>query len=164
MNLALLYMVVLIGALGAPALAHTCLLNPLQRGDSLAGLNSVGAPVCGNLNTSQCGNMPAQAPLFSMVAGSNYTVVFQKNENHWTAAFPVAWVLSIAQTAASNMQFLTLSRFLDANTPSLSILEEAVTLPMVLEPTPMTIQLQYVCAFGTFYQCADIMVLPDESL
>ena len=74
------------GALLGSCWAHLCLLSPAQRG-SLTMVNNVAAADC-YLMTSPCGGRSMDDVRLYLRAGQNFTVVFQKNADHWSSATP----------------------------------------------------------------------------
>ncbi|XP_022104549.1 uncharacterized protein LOC110986721 isoform X2 [Acanthaster planci] len=145
----------------AVASAHICLLNPHQRG-SMKGINVKDAGDCGLLN-KPCGNRTQDKPGIQIKGGSPYTVIFQKNLNHFET-FPNG----TATNGYFEISFLTstdvqiLSKVNDGATPSLTLYYPNVTMPRGPIGVPAILQLTYVTnnaevpMGGIFYQCADI--------
>ena len=66
--------------------AHMCLLSPAQRG-SMTMFNKAASGDC-HLMTSPCGGRAMDDVRLYLRAGQNFTVVFQKNLDHWNSATP----------------------------------------------------------------------------
>ncbi|CAH1773927.1 unnamed protein product [Owenia fusiformis] len=135
--------------------AHLCLLSPRQRG-SMMGINKPGATDC-ILLKGPCGERTGM-PTTGVKAGTNFTVLIQKNLDHWDKATPgyftVSWGLSeTSMTMIAKVQ--------DNGEPSLYIYEVEVTAPKslndhyIMQVTYVTMNKQ---APPVFYQCADFGV------
>jgi len=162
-------------ALAAVASAHLCTLAPPQRGAMLGcDLQVVGADCCAYatainpLYFAPCGGVAAGPSLGSFVAGSNITVVFQKNENHWNANPQGSFTVSYAYVApgSDTPTTTTLAVQQDTNTTSGTMFAANVQLPNV--PGPGYIQVMYYTAnpavlSTTFYQCSDVTLIATSS-
>eukprot|EP01125_Pyxidicula_operculata_P000241 TRINITY_DN10324_c0_g1_i2.p1 TRINITY_DN10324_c0_g1~~TRINITY_DN10324_c0_g1_i2.p1 ORF type:complete len:157 (-),score=31.55 TRINITY_DN10324_c0_g1_i2:66-536(-) len=135
------------------AYSHVCLLAPFQRGTA-NNINTAGTSDCFFIN-GPCGGKAPQEPKVVLLSGSNFTVVFQKNLNHWTSAQPGEFRITYEQFGHTG-SFRVLKTVPDTNTPSLTLFTETVTLPD-REHNHIVIGVQYVApsAGHTFYQCAD---------
>ncbi|XP_076437558.1 uncharacterized protein LOC143276794 isoform X2 [Babylonia areolata] len=110
-----------------------------------------------------CGGTIPTANKLSIVGGTNFTVIFQKNLNHFNEAHPGYWSVSMARAEGSS--FTELFRITDTDVPSLTLYTATVTAPEVAtgsEPVPMVLQTRYVTnnpkAPSAFYQCGDVLV------
>nr|KAG5698608.1 hypothetical protein BaRGS_027119 [Batillaria attramentaria] len=94
-----------------------------------------------------------------LVAGQNFTVVFQKNLDHFDSASPGYWSVSIGKESGTLKE---LFRTADTATPSLTVYSANITIPEQTGKN-MVIQTQYVTknpkAPAAFYQCADVAVI-----
>ncbi|CAH1785645.1 unnamed protein product, partial [Owenia fusiformis] len=139
------------------AMAHLCLLSPLQRG-TMNGINTAGATDC-LLTTGPCGGrQPHGYPPLAFKAGSNQTVIFQKNLDHYNKTTPGYFSISFGPAQIALKEF---SRVPDRGEPSLYVYTVNVTIPK--KPDPFhTIQVVYVtnntAAPPMFYQCADFQI------
>lgn len=138
----------------AIASAHVCLLQPLQRG-SLNGLNTVGTPDCG-LTTGPCGGRHAEQPKQILKSGSEYTIVFQKNRDHYASNATGFFHISY-EKAGHFGSFRTLAKIPDTSSPSLTLFSHTVRLPDQ-EWKHVIINVQYSAPSEgvVFYQCADV--------
>ncbi|KAL3858566.1 hypothetical protein ACJMK2_008885 [Sinanodonta woodiana] len=135
--------------------AHLCLLNPMQRG-SESGINKAGATDC-LLMTAPCGGRMKGTGI-TLTGGQRYTVVFQKNLDHWTKATPGNFVISFGMESG---QLTSLATVPDHGEPSLTLYEQEVTIPMM--KGNFILQVTYnpnnPQAPAHFYQCADVNVI-----
>jgi len=134
--------------------AHTCLLNPHQRG-AMDGINKPAAADCG-LMAGPCGGRPRTSYVEGVNAGQNYTFVWQKNLNHWSSTSTSSFTVSIAQDQTSAFHQLYMAT--DDNSASLTLYTVDIVIPHGYVGVA-TIQLKYTVSFGVFYQCADVRVL-----
>ncbi|XP_022104550.1 uncharacterized protein LOC110986722 [Acanthaster planci] len=145
----------------AVASAHLCLLNPHQRG-SMKGINVKEADDCGLL-VKPCGNRTQEKPGIQIKGGSPYTVVFQKNLNHFET-FPNGTVTNgyFEISFWTSTECHILGKVDDGATPSLTLYSPVVTMPTGPIGVPAILQLTYVTnnaevpMGGIFYQCTDI--------
>ena len=140
------------------ASAHVCLISPPQRG-SLTGLNTPASADC-FLTTGPCGGRPAQEADVLLVRGTNFTITWQKNENHWTAANPGSFNLSFADIETPT-KFVPIYSFVDnPNTPALTLYSYILEVDKIQSKAGI-LQIQYVAPAIplTFYQCADLMIV-----
>ncbi|XP_060062690.1 uncharacterized protein LOC132543226 [Ylistrum balloti] len=140
--------------------AHLCMLSPPQRG-SMVGINKAGATDC-ILTTARCGGRPAEKPIMGLKMGSNFTVTFQKNLDHYDKATPGAFHVAIGQERQGT-QMTNLVSIPDAGEPSLTLYSVNVTIPTGLVSRQLyVLQTAYVTnnkdAPAVFYQCADIII------
>ncbi|XP_033753956.1 uncharacterized protein LOC117337207 [Pecten maximus] len=140
--------------------AHMCMLSPPQRG-SMIGINKAGANDC-ILTTARCGGRPAGHPVMGLKIGSNFTVTFQKNLDHYDKATPGAFHVSIGQERQGT-QMKVLTTVPDAGEPSLTLYSVNVTIPSDLVSRQIyVLQTSYVtnnkAAPAVFYQCADVIM------
>lgn len=137
--------------------AHVCMLSPPQR-TALVDINKAGSGSCIQLD-GPCGKTNPTMDKLHLMAGQNYTVVFQKNLDHFNAAMPGYWSVSIGMESGSMKE---LYRTPDTNTPSLTLFSATITIPN-MTGMGMVIQTQYVTknpqAPPVFYQCADVVVM-----
>jgi len=139
--------------------AHLCLINPTQRG-SMKGLNTKGSDDCLRLK-SPCGGMnPPKEPQVLYRAGSNITVTFQKNLDHFISTSPGYFIINIGPKSSQGKgDMKELARVPDTSDPSLSLYSVPITLPKEAKPW-YTLQVVYMTknakAPPAFYQCADI--------
>eukprot|EP00300_Choanocystis_sp_HF-7_P021751 c20847_g1_i1.p2 GENE.c20847_g1_i1~~c20847_g1_i1.p2 ORF type:complete len:152 (+),score=28.13 c20847_g1_i1:29-484(+) len=145
--------VLVLAAIVAVVNAHVCLLNPLQRG-TMNDINTVGAADCGLFGDGPCGNRTQQPPMVAVQSGSQFNVVWQKNQDHFNSQ-PANWIISFAPYGSP---FIQLAKFADTNTSSLTIGTQMVTIPN-LGTVAGVMQIQYAVGFGTFYQCSDIAII-----
>eukprot|EP01098_Paradermamoeba_levis_P015386 TRINITY_DN779_c0_g1_i2.p1 TRINITY_DN779_c0_g1~~TRINITY_DN779_c0_g1_i2.p1 ORF type:complete len:170 (-),score=58.61 TRINITY_DN779_c0_g1_i2:326-835(-) len=145
----------------ALAIAHVCLLSPTPRGGPVDA-NKEANPDCGLGEvfgfSAPCGGKPSGAAL-NLQAGSNFTIVFEKNEDHWYATAPGFFQINF--WAENN--YLTLAKFADSNTPWDHIYQTTVTLPRYLGRG--FLQLIYSTnnpgvKNTNFYHCSDIHLTP----
>jgi len=131
------------------------MLEPFQRGTA-DNINTPGAPDCDLWRGGMCGGRPAEQPKVVLEPGSNYTVVFQKNLDHYNSTGTGEFRI-IYETLGHTGSFRILKRITDTPTPSLYLYTEEITLPR-LEVQHAVIGVQYVVPWfdATFYQCADI--------
>ncbi|XP_065897849.1 uncharacterized protein [Dysidea avara] len=138
--------------------AHLCLFNPQQRG-TMNGINAAGSNDCILLD-GPCGGRKAMKPTVGIMAGVPYTVVFQKNLDHFNTADPGMFVVSVGENSASPT-FKQVGMVMDSGTPSLHVYTMNVTFPKVMSDGAV-VQVKYVTnnkqAPAVFYQCADIMM------
>jgi len=148
---------------------HMCLVNPKQRG-TMNNINQVLAPDCALDKISRppgtydnyCGGRAAETPAVTYTPNTIITVVFQKNNNHFTAttlsSFKV-FLLSSTDAAANRQQLHSVN---DSNTPELSLYVQSVQLPNVQNPHAV-LQVIYDAPWNNtdyvYYQCADIAIL-----
>eukprot|EP01116_Phalansterium_solitarium_P019526 TRINITY_DN5492_c0_g1_i1.p3 TRINITY_DN5492_c0_g1~~TRINITY_DN5492_c0_g1_i1.p3 ORF type:complete len:174 (+),score=76.80 TRINITY_DN5492_c0_g1_i1:54-524(+) len=152
---------VCLAALVAVSFAHMCQFAPQQRG-SMVNTNQVAADDCALVQPGPCGGRSASQPAIVVVGGSNFTVVFQKNLDHWTAASPGNFTVTFYATPDASDTGKVLGSTPDTQSPSLTIYAAHVTIPNV--PTKHgIIQTVYYTnnpqAPPTFYQCADIAIV-----
>ncbi|XP_033109105.1 uncharacterized protein LOC117110491 isoform X3 [Anneissia japonica] len=139
--------------------AHICMLSPPQRG-SMIGINKQGATDCILLDGPCGGRPPVSPPQYGAKSGGNYTLSFQKNLDHWTAATPGQF--RVLFSSSDPMDFKVLAKIADMGEPSLTIYTVNVTMPTRPPNTPVTIQVVYETnnpnAPPAFYQCSDVML------
>ncbi|XP_071941310.1 uncharacterized protein [Antedon mediterranea] len=138
--------------------AHMCMLSPPQRG-SLIGINNKAASDCG-LEQGPCGGRNPMSPQYGAKSGGNYTVSFQKNLDHWTAATPGQFTVMMSDS--KTMDFKLLAKVADKGEPSLTVYSVNVTLPTRPPNTKVIMQVVYETnnpqAPPAFYQCSDMML------
>ncbi|XP_070534912.1 uncharacterized protein [Ptychodera flava] len=137
---------------------HVCMISPPQRG-SMQGLNTPGADDC-ILLTGPCGGRNSTgAPSQGVRLGSQYTVTFQKNLDHFNSTTPGKFTIGMSDPTQQTFQ--QLSMVPDDSQPSLSLYSVNVTIPGVVY-THGVIQVQYQtnnpAAPPVFYQCADVFL------
>ncbi|OWF52552.1 hypothetical protein KP79_PYT13743 [Mizuhopecten yessoensis] len=140
--------------------AHLCMLSPPQRG-SMMGINKAGANDC-ILTAARCGGRPAGHPVMGLKTGTNFTVTFQKNLDHYDKATPGSFQVAIGQERTGT-EMKNLVSIPDAGEPSLTLYSVNVTIPTGLVSRQLyVLQTAYVTnnkqAPAVFYQCADIIV------
>ncbi|XP_038052207.1 uncharacterized protein LOC119724948 [Patiria miniata] len=153
--------VVVLVCLVCAASAHICLLNPHQRG-SMRGINTKEADDCGLLH-KPCGGRPQEKPAIQIKGGSSYSVVFQKNLNHF-ASYPNGTATNgyFEISFWTTTQCHVLDKINDSATPSLTLYTQTVTMPDGPLGVSAILQLTYVTNShdvpmgGIFYQCTDI--------
>ncbi|XP_070209560.1 uncharacterized protein [Littorina saxatilis] len=140
--------IVLLACVSA-CVAHLCMLSPPQR-SPLTGINKPGSRSCFMLG-APCGKQAPNINKLYLSAGENFTVVFQKNLNHFYAANP------------NNRTLTELYRTADTSDPSLTIMTANIMVPRPVVEQPFVIQTQYVSNNPTeppaFYQCADVVIM-----
>jgi len=138
--------------------AHMCLLTPIQRG-SMQGLNKAGADDC-ILLKAPCGDRDAAEGNTIYAPGSNYTVIFQKNLDHWAKATPGYFTINLMNDGGLIKE---VAREPDAGEPSLHLYSAMMTVPVGIPKGNYALQVQYVTknsqAPAVFYQCADVQVM-----
>lgn len=148
--------------------AHQCMLSPPQR-SLLDNINKPGSDSC-LLLAPPCGKVQP-TPIYDRLwvrAGSNVTVVLQKNLDHFNADSPGYFSISIgSERHIGSMK--ELYRFSDSNAPALTIFSALVTIPVQpTNQTEMILQTRYLphnsSAPNAFYQCADIIVFSDGGI
>ena len=111
---------VLVALVVALCNAHLCLVNPTQRGVwTEDALNSEADNSCIKLD-SPCGGDDAADPQVVFEAGANFTLVFQKNLNHYNADAPGNFTVTYFDSPSmkdGTVMFTTA----DTNTSSLTI-------------------------------------------
>eukprot|EP00026_Physarum_polycephalum_P020614 Phypoly_transcript_23312.p1 GENE.Phypoly_transcript_23312~~Phypoly_transcript_23312.p1 ORF type:complete len:164 (-),score=24.44 Phypoly_transcript_23312:92-559(-) len=147
----------LITLLFCSAFAHVCMLSPPQRG-TMNDLNTIATADC-FLTTGPCGGRPAQVPNVMLIGGTNFTVSWQKNENHWTQSQPGTFNVSWADESVPD-KFYELESFTDTNTPALTLYEYQLDVSQITSPK-VILQVAYVAPSlpATFYQCADVVIM-----
>ena len=124
----------------------------------MEGINAAAAKDCALL-TGPCGKRPAEDPIVTLSIGHNVSVIFQKNLNHFDAAKPGAFVVSISKSAPI-LKFVPLLTVKDTNSTSLTLYTESVKIPENYEGDNAVLQDKYVtdnpAAPAVFYQCADV--------
>jgi len=141
----------------ASSTAHICILSPLQRAP-LFDLNTEGSNAC-KWFSGPCGVNTPGKPAIGVTGGNNLTVVFQKNENHWTLQNRGNFTVNFAVN--TNDHFHQLALVEDTNTSSLTLFTVNVTIPITpLYDTHAVLQMIYYTDGGppNFFQCADIIV------
>jgi hypothetical protein len=142
-----------LAAVGASA--HLCLFNPHQRGE-LNGYETAGTPDCALL-TGPCGGRSATSPYALVPRGTNYTVSFMKNLNHFYAAKPGSFVVDFAEDPEGK-KFTTMTHTPDTNAPALTYYNLHFLLPNHAVRHGV-LRVRYVTnnpnAPAVFYQCAD---------
>ena len=137
---------------------HLCLLSPPQRG-SISGLNKPGSNDC-MLLKYPCGGRPAGKHSEILRVGQNFTVIFQKNLNHYTAASPGGFSIYLGDEQGG--MFKTLAQINDMNEPDLHLYTVDVTIPSFKLKKQLFLQTVYVTnnpkAPAAFYQCSDVMI------
>jgi len=106
--------------------SHMCMLQPMQRG-ALGDPNETANPNC-FLTTGPCGARKPQPPSIAFVPGSNVTIVFQKNVNHYSASTPNQNFTVSIQTSEVD-HFQPLAVIPDSDTPDLTLYTVEVTIP-----------------------------------
>lgn len=139
--------------------AHLCMLSPPQR-TALDNINKPGSASC-ILLVEPCGKTKPSMNKVYMEAGGNFTVVFQKNLDHYNAESPGYWSVSMGK---ENGVLKELYNTPDTATPSLTIFSANITVPDVsTRVSKMILQTKYVTknpkAPPVFYQCADVVVI-----
>jgi len=144
-------------AIVAVASGFVCLISPHQRG-SLAGYNKAAADDCGLL-VGPCGGRAPQPPEIFLPAGRNFSVVFQKNLDHYFAANPGKFVIFYERHGQSG-SYRVLKEIPDTSTPSLTLYIEDIIVPMRFD-LHAVIGVQYVTngPTGEYYQCADVSIV-----
>ncbi|KAF6017739.1 hypothetical protein EB796_023940 [Bugula neritina] len=139
---------------------HLCLINPHQRG-SMSGLNKVASDDCILLASPCGGRSPQTSGVLKLKAESNYTVIFQKNLDHFSANSPGYFSVSFGLDDMAS-SFKEVARVSDMGEPSLHLYSVDVKLPMLSGHPNRIIQVSYVTenkeAPAAFYQCADIVL------
>ncbi|KAH3855353.1 uncharacterized protein LOC127871003 [Dreissena polymorpha] len=135
--------------------AHMCLVEPKQRG-SIMGLDKEGADDCILLN-GPCGGRMMEEPMTMFKSGGNFTVIIQKNLDHWAKATPGFFGINLMHGSATR----TLTTVPDMGEPSLTLYTAMGQIPMGFTG-PAVLQVTYVTknpqAPAVFYQCADILI------
>jgi hypothetical protein len=108
-------------------------------------------PICG-----VDGPIPPTIPNIVVRARSNYTFIFQKNLDHWSATAPSYFGVFLID-ALYPTQVNYLSMVPDNNSPSLTIYTSTVTIPEV-SMVHAYVGVIYFGAGITFYQCSDVMI------
>ncbi|XP_060560927.1 uncharacterized protein LOC132720748 [Ruditapes philippinarum] len=140
----------------AIASAHMCLISPHQRG-SMMDLNKKGSNDCILLN-SPCGGRPLAKPMITLMAGSNASIIVQKNLDHWAQATPGYFAVSLMQGSITTQ----IGRVPDMGEASLTLytimgmVPATMTGQAVLQATYVTMNPQ---APAVFYQCADVTIM-----
>lgn len=118
------------------------------------GLNKAGSPDCLLINP-MCGNRSAGHSIL-IEAGTNFTVTFQKNLDHWLKKTPGHFIISLIEGKAETK----LAEIPDMGEPSLTLYSKNVTMPHMPLNKSLILQVVYVTmnhdAPPVFYQCSDI--------
>jgi len=136
--------------------AHNCLLNPIQRG-GLPKVLPAAAPQCALTSGAPCGGAVAGAPVVSFKGGSNATIVFQKNQDHYKAGAQGVWTIGFSEHTEANLHII--GQLVDDASPTLTSYSVPVTIPKGVTNNAV-IQVVYDAqGISTkFYQCADVSV------
>ncbi|KAL5015465.1 hypothetical protein ScPMuIL_009735 [Solemya velum] len=137
--------------------SHVCLLSPPQRG-SMMGINKPGAPDCG-LENATCGGRGAQANTVILRSGQNFTVIVQKNLNHFNMSNPGNFNISLLDEKA--MKYTHLAMIPDTSDPSLTLYSAMVKIPDGIAKQAYALQVVYNTMDPSpplFYQCSDVTV------
>jgi len=140
--------------------SHMCLFNPHQRG-TMDGTNKKGASDCALVSPGPCGGRAVESPVLIAKAGTNFTVVFQKNLDHWYSDEPGNFTVSLATSVGGD--FDELATVADSAAPSLSFFLAEVALPLTAVKHGVLQVVYYPnnpAAPDTFYQCADFSIMP----
>jgi len=138
--------------------AHVCLLNPMQRGRN-PDVNTEASNDCFKLK-APCGDNTPRPPVEIVRSGFNYTVVFQKNLNHWSASKQGNLQINFAKSPDG--PFIKLAEIADTNSPSLTVYLQSIRFPHTLTALDhAVIQVVYdPGTVGPFYQCGDVSIIP----
>jgi len=148
--------IIILSILLSVAVAHLCLMNPVQRGD-LAGYEEPAATDC-YLTTGPCGGKGMGPPVLFALAGTNFTILFQKNLDHFYAPAPGNFTISFSY---DGMDFFEVGSMPDTSAPSLTyyMMTHMVGQEFIKHGV---LQVAYHTNNPntpvTFYQCADIGV------
>eukprot|EP01113_Clastostelium_recurvatum_P012696 TRINITY_DN165_c0_g2_i1.p1 TRINITY_DN165_c0_g2~~TRINITY_DN165_c0_g2_i1.p1 ORF type:complete len:166 (+),score=29.79 TRINITY_DN165_c0_g2_i1:52-549(+) len=135
---------------------HLCLIYPMQR-TPVGDLNKAGSPYC-YFQTGPCGTTVGAKPTQEFVIGSNLTVVFQKNANHYNSTNPGRWQLNFQ----TGNEYFSIYDFPDDNSPDLSWYSLPLAIPSDWTPQAGVLQVVYQTnTVGSFYQCADVAITKD---
>jgi len=159
MTAKVLVVLVIAAIVAQSSMAHLCVFNPLQRAP-LYDINTQASNSC-KLFNAPCGFNTPGNPVISVKAGEEYTVVFQKNENHWTQQNRGNFSINFASSPTGSFKMLAVVE--DTNTPSLTVFTANVTIPMLSSSAAQAVlQFIYDTDGGppNFYQCADIAIVP----
>jgi len=155
-SVALFFFVCLNGVVG-----HMCMLSPTQRGPlSASDINVKNTAHCG-WSTAACGGLPAQTPSTYLVRDTTFTVIWQKNENHWYQNAPGSFNLSYADVNTPT-NFVPIYSFEDTNSDSLTLYTYSLDVGKLPAGSKQGIlQLVYYCPGikVNYYACADLMVV-----
>lgn len=136
--------------------AHLCILEPKQRG-SISGINNPGTDDC-ILIHGPCGGRPAETPTTIYKDNGNYTVIFQKNLDHYNKAAPGYFAVTLMSSSFTKV----LAHVSDAGEKSLTLYEPSISLATVPKGTYF-LQVTYVTrnpkAPAVFFQCADVQIV-----
>ncbi|CAL1537792.1 unnamed protein product [Lymnaea stagnalis] len=114
-----------VGCVVSLSYGHMCLVTPPQRGPS-NDINAVGASDC-YLKTGPCGGRTQNLTSgTALVAGKQFVVTIQKNLDHFNAARPGYFAVSIGADEASLKE---IHRIADTAEPSLALYSDDVTVP-----------------------------------
>ena len=142
------------------ASAHMCLISPPQRG-AMNGINTINAQDC-NWVAAPCGGIPAQSPYAAFIRGTNFTITWQKNQNHWYSNNPGTFNISWAD-ATDPETFIPIYSFVDDNSPPLTLytyeLDVANEIPEDSKGGILSMAYYTPGIPVNFYQCADVVVL-----
>ncbi|KAL5015372.1 hypothetical protein ScPMuIL_009642 [Solemya velum] len=155
-------------------MSHVCLLSPPQRG-SMVGINKPGAPDCG-LKNATCGGRAAEASTVILryrlcrnsipayfKPGQNFTVIIQKNLDHFNMSMPGNFNISLLDEKA--MKYTRLGMIPDTSDPSLTLYSAIVKIPDGMAKQAYALQVVYNTmdpAPPLFYQCSDVTVATME--
>eukprot|EP01112_Ceratiomyxa_fruticulosa_P010095 TRINITY_DN265_c0_g1_i7.p2 TRINITY_DN265_c0_g1~~TRINITY_DN265_c0_g1_i7.p2 ORF type:complete len:167 (+),score=44.94 TRINITY_DN265_c0_g1_i7:1054-1554(+) len=80
--------------------AHICVWEPRQRGE--LSIDFPGDPSCYMVDGPPCGGSTPGNPLTTLKGGSQYTIEFQQNLNHWYPNNPGVIVADITSSPSNN--------------------------------------------------------------
>eukprot|EP00026_Physarum_polycephalum_P019856 Phypoly_transcript_22079.p1 GENE.Phypoly_transcript_22079~~Phypoly_transcript_22079.p1 ORF type:complete len:160 (+),score=19.81 Phypoly_transcript_22079:100-579(+) len=142
------------------AFAHMCMFSPPQRG-ALQNVNTANTLDCSWTKGPCGGEYDPEKPYTAFARGTNFTVVWQKNQNHWYSSNPGSFSLSWADSN-SPTDFQEIYSFVDTNLPSLTVYSYVLDVSAKIPASSKSgiFQLVYYCPGinYNFYQCADVVV------
>ena len=147
----------------AVASAHLCMLSPTQRLGPV-NVNVEATPGCGLAPvfgfSGPCGHNSAKAPLVQIGTGVNFTVVFQKNEDHFCQPAPGYFEIAVIVDGARTKLMVVP----DTPTPWSYVYQVVVVVPRTLANSLAAFQTLYftnnpAVKNTTFYQCADVLLV-----
>jgi len=133
--------------------AHLCILAPPQRGGPHP-ITGPADPWC-KLEAGPCGGQaPDTKGRVAYRVGTNVTVAFQKNVNHFNSNMPGLYVVQFAMHP--DAEFTELARVADTNDPALTVYEASVVVPGPSRHGLFQV-IYYTNNDLIFYACADVV-------
>jgi len=146
---------------------HICIISPHQRGE--LNISHPGDPSCYR-KQKPCGNVPPEQPVVTMHGGSQYTVQWQQNLNHYEPGYPgfMDIAYSTNSSATEDEQFFVLAVIPDFNAHmqlNQRNFSYTITVPNI-QCAQCVLRMRYAPNKPTesiFYQCSDFAIVSSNS-